>query len=157
MTSETTEKEPIIVTPFGRRQPDTYFSYSGLIIVFLTWCYLYFSCIGTLYDGLQSFLWSSDDRIHVLSGAVMNVAVTAATEILANAPVEFGSGKYYALCGVGGILSCGRVLIFWGFIRYFSRYYPHRHCAVGFGQVPYPGKLRCDLGYLKIIHGFCNF
>jgi solute carrier family 25 phosphate transporter 3 len=24
-----------------------------------------------------------------------------------DAPVEFGSGKYYALCGLGGILSCG--------------------------------------------------
>jgi hypothetical protein len=107
MTSETTEKEPIIVTPFGRRQSDTYFSYSGLVIVLLTWCYLYFSCIGTLYDGLSSFLWSSDDRIHVLSGVVTDLAVTAATELLAGAPVEFGSGQYYALCGFAGILSCG--------------------------------------------------
>ncbi|KAI6171458.1 Phosphate carrier protein, mitochondrial [Aphelenchoides bicaudatus] len=95
MTSETTEKEPIIVTPFGRRQQNSYFSYSGIIIVFLTWCYLYFSCIGTLYDG--------DDRIQVLS----SVAITVASSFLGDAPVEFGSGKYYALCGLGGILSCG--------------------------------------------------
>lgn len=111
MTSETTEKQPIIVTPFGRSnyQSNGYSAYSGIIIVALTWCYLYFACIGTLYDGLSSFLWSSD-RIHILSGVATDLAVTMATSLLdvgAGAPVEFGSGKYYALCGLGGILSCG--------------------------------------------------
>lgn len=110
MTSETTEKQPIIVTPFSR-SPQTvgYPAYSGIIIVLLTWCYLYFSCIGTLYDGLYSFMWSSD-RIHVLSGVVTDLVVTTAASIIgggSEATVPFGSGQYYALCGLGGVLSCG--------------------------------------------------
>ncbi|KAI6233870.1 Phosphate carrier protein, mitochondrial [Aphelenchoides fujianensis] len=107
MTSETWEKQPIIVTPFGK--PAGYFSYSGVFVVLATWCYLYFSCLGTLYDGVSSFLWSSDDHVHILSNVVTHLAVTVASNALAAGgdAVEFGSGKYYALCGLGGILSCG--------------------------------------------------
>lgn len=108
MTSETNEKRPIIVTPFGKRHNDNpLLAYSGVIFIILTWCYLYFSCVGTLYEGLSSFLWSSEDRIHVLSNVASDIAVTIATQIIDAPPVAFGSGKYYALCGFGGILSCG--------------------------------------------------
>jgi hypothetical protein len=112
MTSETlsksAEKQAIIVTPFGKKSNDGFISYSGIIVIILTWCYVYFACIGTLYDGISSFLWSSD-RIHVLSGVATEFAVTVASNLIdvSGAPVEFGSGKYFALCGVGGILSCG--------------------------------------------------
>lgn len=109
MTSETTEKQPIIITPFGRNpKRRDYSTYSGIIVIILTWIYLYFSCIGTLYDGISSFLWSSD-RIHVLSGVVTEIAITVATSVVgvSGAPVEIGTGKFYALCGLSGILSCG--------------------------------------------------
>src|SRR4051794_36288783 len=110
MTSETSEKSPtIIVTPFGSKSNDGFFSYSGVVVIILTWCYLYFSCVGTLYDGLSSFFWSTD-RIHILSSVVTEIAVTVASNVIGlggNEPVEFGSGKFYALCGLGGILSCG--------------------------------------------------
>jgi hypothetical protein len=110
MTSETWEKRPLIVTPFGQQTNNSPFSYSGIVVVVLTWCYLYFKCVGTLYDGLSSFLWSTDDHIHVLSSVATEIAVTIASNLISAGSgdtVAFGSGKYYALCGLGGILSCG--------------------------------------------------
>ena len=128
MTSETLEKEPLIIAPFGLSGggPRAYRNTFGVLVILSTWVYLYFACIGTLYDGIKEFLMSSDHHVHVLSSVATELAVTVASQVLVggNAPVEFGTGKYYAvcfcgtrvdynfahalqLCGFGGVLSCG--------------------------------------------------
>ncbi|KAI6192697.1 Phosphate carrier protein, mitochondrial [Aphelenchoides besseyi] len=106
MTSEETcdKKKPVIITPFGKNYNSSLSSYSGVISILLIWCYLYFSAVGTLYDGISSFLWNSDSHIHVLSKVVSQVAVTSSGDENA---VEFGSAKFFLFCSISGFLSCG--------------------------------------------------
>ncbi|KAI6217294.1 Phosphate carrier protein, mitochondrial [Aphelenchoides besseyi] len=106
MTSEETcdKKKPVIITPFGKNYNSSLSSYSGVIFILLIWCYLYFSAVGTLYDGISSFLWNSDPRIHVLSKVVSQVAVTSNDN---ENSVEFGSAKFFLFCSISGFLSCG--------------------------------------------------
>lgn len=104
MTSETSDKAPLIVLPFGHNRV-TWQQYSGVIVIIATWVYLYFACIGTLYDGLYDFFWHGP-AANVLTSVVFETTERIVTGAASNT-VEFGSGKYYALCGLGGILSCG--------------------------------------------------
>lgn len=97
MTSETFEKEPLIISPFGNGGPRAHRNTLGVFIIISTWIYLYFACAGPLFDGIREFMWSSDYHVHVLSNVATEIAVTIASSVLAgaNAPVEFGSTRYY--------------------------------------------------------------
>lgn len=104
MTSETTEKRPILVVP-GQQNPkaDWEINY-GILVVVATWIYLYFAVIPTLYDGLKDFLLLHGTQIAMellTSTIIPNLAGATGNE------VQFGTPKFYLLCGLGGILSCG--------------------------------------------------
>uniref|UniRef100_A0A914US86 Phosphate carrier protein, mitochondrial n=1 Tax=Plectus sambesii TaxID=2011161 RepID=A0A914US86_9BILA len=92
MTSETSAKVPLILSTSGGRP--TRFNY-GIIVVLLAWLYIYFQVIWTLYEGVVDFFYAD------------TVRQAATQQPVGDAPVEFGSNKFYALCGLGGILSCG--------------------------------------------------
>jgi solute carrier family 25 phosphate transporter 3 len=101
MTSETFAKAPRIVTPGSERKE----SWMGVIFICATWVYLYFNVITTLYDGITAFL-----GYDIMTYSVVNAAVGIANSGILSAagePVPFGSTKFYALCGFGGMLSCG--------------------------------------------------
>ena len=101
MTSETFEKAPRIITPGNERKE----SWMGFLLILATWVYLYFNVITTLYDGISAFLGYdiiTYSVVHAAVGVANNVALSAV-----DGQVAFGSGKYYALCGFGGMLSCG--------------------------------------------------
>ena len=103
MTSETLAKTPTIISLQKRSDG----SWMGCIVIIATWIFLYFNVVTTLYDGIMGFL-----GYDVVMYAAMNVAVeltnAGVTGLSAGSgSVEFGSGKYFALCGLGGVLSCG--------------------------------------------------
>lgn len=106
MTSETTEKKPMIIVPKPNGNPYLEIKY-GFLIVVATWIYLYFSVIPTLYDGIKDFLQNS--ATHIALEFTGNLLTTTLIPYLAGGggEVEFGTPKFYLLCGVGGILSCG--------------------------------------------------
>lgn len=102
MTSETYAKHPIVV-PLCKKADGSWF---GVYVVIATWIFLYFNVLTQLYDGIMGFL-----GYDVVAYAVVKVAVDLTNSKLSGAgaegTVEFGSGKYFALCGLGGVLSCG--------------------------------------------------
>ena len=103
MTSETFAKFPRIVTPGSERKE----SWMGIIIICGTWVYLYFNVITTLYDGIMAFMGYDIMTYSIVHAAVQVANVGTAVVSASGDTVEFGSGKYYALCGFGGMLSCG--------------------------------------------------
>ncbi|RCN28748.1 hypothetical protein ANCCAN_25506 [Ancylostoma caninum] len=76
----------------------------GCAVIISTWVILYLWGVTQLVDGILD--WLSYGR----SSAVVRVAVAVATttvSTVADAQVEFGSLKYYGLCALGGVISCG--------------------------------------------------
>lgn len=107
MTSETTEKKPTIVTPEQKNK--ILEQKIGIFIVIATWVYLYFAVIPTLYDGLKDFFLLNGTKI-VIDLATNSLTSTIVPYLAKSGngdEVEFGTPKFYALCGIGGILSCG--------------------------------------------------
>lgn len=102
MTSDTYEKKSLVgFTPASLRRP----GYLGPLVVLSTWIYLYFKVVSTLYDGLSD-LYSSVGYV-VIKTTVRLIVTTTVSASGSSSTVELGTGKYYALCGLGGILSCG--------------------------------------------------
>lgn len=99
MTSETTIKSPKIIKPnCGKKE-----SWIGFIVIIITWIYLYFNVVTTLFDGVLAFMGHE-----IMNHALIELTNIGVTVISASSDtVEFGSSKYYALCGLGGVLSCG--------------------------------------------------
>lgn len=52
---------------------------------------------------------SDDSNQQLVPGR--NIAAAATPEPASGDSCEFGSNKYFALCGIGGILSCGKLQI----------------------------------------------
>merc|ERR1712071_178417 len=62
-------------------------------------------------------LWEASKRSPFLTVAQCESKVSSENQLVANRniaaasadvePVAFGSGKYYAFCGLGGLISCG--------------------------------------------------
>lgn len=102
MTSETLSKPPTIITVNMKKKATFYL---GWIVIFSTWIYIYFNVVGLLYDGISSLLQS---EFHYIARKTLKIVTSTISSISAGGDeVEFGSLKYYALCGFGGILSCG--------------------------------------------------
>lgn len=103
MTSETTEKKqhPIVVPASSNPAKDNRL---GVAVILASWVYLYFAVFTTLYDGLKDFLWLNTTRLGIELATNTIAPIIAAA---AGGEVEFGSLKFYGLCGFGGILSCG--------------------------------------------------
>lgn len=100
MTSETFDKLPIIVSVNNR----TKISWSGVIIILSTWIYLYFYVFASVYEGFLEFY--SGFGYTIIHSSLYHLT-TKAISVPATEEIVFGSGKYYALCGLSGILSCG--------------------------------------------------
>lgn len=60
---------------------------------------------------------------------------------------EFGSPHFFALCGLGGILSCGKVTCSFKdldsshmCLHFPPRYYAYHGCAIRFGEMSSPSR-----------------
>ena len=96
MTSDSEKKA--IITPYVLERNKQ--SWIGIAVIVATWVYLYFRVIPTIYDGFTDFYTG-------FGYTVVRMSIDATVATILAGEVEFGSGKYYALCGLGGILSCG--------------------------------------------------
>lgn len=101
MTSDASEKNSLVgFTPASLRQS----SYIGPLVVLGTWIYLYFRVIPTFYDGLCQLF---NHAGYTVIKTTVNLIISSTVSAPGSNTVDFGSGKFYALCGLGGILSCG--------------------------------------------------
>ncbi|MFH4973357.1 hypothetical protein AB6A40_000066 [Gnathostoma spinigerum] len=96
MTSETLTK-PRFIPVDGRSNRDSF----GTLIIISAWIFLYFHVLTYLYDGIVAFLYGWE-ATPILS----SITTTPLTEATAY-EVRLGSAKYFALCGLGGVISCG--------------------------------------------------
>lgn len=103
MTSDTSEKKKLLSSfiPASLQRPN----YLGVLIILSTWIYLYFRVFFTLYDGLSQ-LYRNIGYVVIKTSIRVIITTTVSASDPSNT-VAFGSSKYYALCGLGGILSCG--------------------------------------------------
>lgn len=100
MTSEILEKGlPAMLNVKGKKKLNS--NWVGPLAVICAWLYLYFEVFALLIEGISQFLFHQYDVAPVIS------AHTTASQGESTGEIAFGSGKYYALCGLGGILSCG--------------------------------------------------
>ncbi|UMM28536.1 hypothetical protein L5515_011333 [Caenorhabditis briggsae] len=102
MTSETEEK----ALPFIARAKSPHFQNGrmGVVVILCMWIIIYFWGVTQLVDGLME--WLAYGSTEYVTRVVIGAATTVASAYEAG-QVEFGTGKYYALCAFGGVLSCG--------------------------------------------------
>ena len=111
MTSETTEKKIYVIIPKNSKNFKNFENHYGIIVIILTWIYLYFALIPTLYDGLKDFFFHSGTNILINLTEKLILSSTTLSPYLGGGgnkgQVEIGTPLFYAYCGIGGILSCG--------------------------------------------------
>ncbi|VDP52901.1 unnamed protein product [Heligmosomoides polygyrus] len=102
MTSDAQEK---FIPYFVRaKMPGYRGGYVGCLVVIATWVVLYLWGVTQLVDGVLDWLTYGS------SSAVVRVAVAVATTTVSTITaeqVQLGTMKYYSLCALGGVLSCG--------------------------------------------------
>ncbi|CAI4232005.1 unnamed protein product [Auanema sp. JU1783] len=102
MTSETQEKSyPYLILA---KTPQYRGGTVGWGVILSTWVVLYFWCVCKLMDGLIEW-FSYDFSYNKLQLTVSLISTTLAS--VKDSAIEFASGKYYAYCALGGVLSCG--------------------------------------------------
>lgn len=122
MTSETQEKSLPFIVRAGA--PQYKGGVLGWIVILSTWITLYFWGVTQLVDGFLEWLsYNSEATIIRVIGGIASTTLSSLQGLFycpvvmylncvylilfPAGTVEFGSGKYYALCAFGGVLSCG--------------------------------------------------
>uniref|UniRef100_A0A915PYH5 Phosphate carrier protein, mitochondrial n=1 Tax=Setaria digitata TaxID=48799 RepID=A0A915PYH5_9BILA len=71
------------------------------IVILIFWFFLYFYSFASLLDGVVQLFYNGDVPVAI------RPALEGTSRGKTSEEVEFGSLKYFALCGLGGVVSCG--------------------------------------------------
>lgn len=130
MTSETAAKGNVVIYlgPHYRSRSSCW----GPVFIIGMWVFLYFYVVGALYDGIVQ-LWYNWDAF--LINEASDIISTVLTEA-APGEVPFASMQFFALCGLGGVISCGTThtaMVPLDLVKCRIQVNPQKYKGIGFG------------------------